>query len=75
MTTTEINNKKVKDLTIKEFKHLIQDSIAEDIEAWRDTLDILSNKQLMAQVRKSDNAMQQGKLSEFVLWEKVKRNV
>ncbi len=75
MKTTTINNKKVKDLTVKEFKLLMQNSIAEDIDAWRETFEILSNPVLMAQIRKAEKARLEGKRSEFIRWEKVKRDV
>ena len=75
MKTTTINNKKVKDLTVKEFRQLMQNSIAEDIDAWRETFEILSNPALMAQIRKAEKARLEGKRSEFIRWEKVKRDV
>jgi hypothetical protein len=75
MRATTANTKKVKDLTVKEFKQLVQKSIAEDIEAWRDTFEILADPKLMAQIRKAEKARLEGKRSEFVSWEKVRRDV
>ena len=39
------------------------------------TLEILSSRELMAQIAEAEKAIKEGKLDEFVLWEKVKRNV
>jgi len=39
------------------------------------TLEILSSRELMAQIEEAEKAIKKGKLDEFVPWEKVKRNV
>jgi len=44
----------------------------EDMEA---TLEILSNRQIMAQINEAEVALQKGKLNEFIPWNKAKRNV
>lgn len=44
----------------------------EEMEA---TLEILSSRELMAQIEEAEKAIKKGKLDEFILWEKVKRNV
>ncbi len=44
----------------------------EEMEA---TLEILSSRELMAQIEEAEKAIKKGKLDEFVPWEKVKRNV
>lgn len=44
----------------------------EEIEA---TLEILSSRELMAQIKEAEKAIKKGRLKEFVPWEKVKRNV
>jgi hypothetical protein len=67
--------KKVKDLTVNEFKSLIQETIAEDMGAWKDTLEILADKTLMKQILGAENARKAGKKSDFVSWEKLKQNV
>ena len=68
-----VKKRKIKDLTIEEFKHLIKESIAEDIELWRETFEIMSNKTLMKQIEKAEKARIKGKKSDFILWEKVKQ--
>jgi len=67
--------KKVKDLTVNEFKVLIQESIAEDIEAWKDTFEILADKTFMKQILGAEQARREKKTSDFVSWEKLKQNV
>lgn len=67
--------KKIKDLTVKEFKRLVQESIAEDIEAWKETLEILADKNLMRQIRNAEAARKRGKKADFIPWERIRRNV
>ncbi len=69
--------KTIKDLTIKEFRHLMQEVIAEDIGAWQETFDIMADKTLMKQIRNAEEARThiERRKSEFIPWEKVKRNV
>ncbi len=72
---TELQAKKVKDLTVKEFKHLIQESISEDIEAWRETFEILADKNLMKQIQNAETARMNKSKTAFIPWEQVKQNV
>ncbi len=44
----------------------------EEMEA---TLEILSSRELMAQIEDAEKAIKKGKLDEFIPWEKIKRNV
>ena len=44
----------------------------EEMEA---SLEILSSRELMAQIEEAEKAVKKGKLDEFIPWEKVKRNV
>jgi hypothetical protein len=75
MSSTVIKKKKIKDLTVEEFKNLIQESIAEDIETWKETFEIMSDKTLMNQIKNAEKARLEGKKSDFIPWEKLKRNV
>ena len=75
MSSINLNKKKIKDLTVEEFKHLIQESIAEDIEAWKDTFEIMADKTLMRQIMSAGKARIEGRKTDFIPWEKVKRNV
>ena len=75
MSTTVLKEKTIKDLSIKEFRHLIQEVIAEDIEAWQETFEIMADRTLMKQIRNAEKARIEGRKSEFIPWKKVKRNV
>lgn len=75
MSSYAAKEKKIKDLTVAEFKHLIQESIAEDIEAWKETFDILSDKTMMKQIRRAEMARAEGEKFDYIPWEKVKRDV
>ncbi len=75
MCAAGLKEKKIKDLTVEQFKNLIQESIAEDIEAWKDTFEIMANKTLMRQVRNAEKARIEGRKTDFIPWEKVKRNI
>jgi hypothetical protein len=72
---SELQAKKVKDLTVRELKHLIQESIAEDIEAWRETFEILADKNLMRQIRSAETARLKKDRTAFIPWERLKQNV
>jgi len=75
MPVTISRETKIKDLTVSEFKHLIRESIAEDISELRETFEIMSDKGLIRQIRAADKPRREGKRSDFIPWEKVKRGV
>jgi hypothetical protein len=75
MCSTILKEKKIKDLTVEQFKQLIQESIAEDIEAWKETFEIMADKNLMRKIKNAEKARMEGRTSDFIPWEKVKRNV
>jgi hypothetical protein len=75
MTLTLMKEKKIKDLTVEEFKNLLQEIIAQDIEAWKETFEIMADKTLMRQINNAERARAKEKKSEFIPWQKVKRNV
>lgn len=75
MSRTILKKKTVKDLTVEEFKHLMQDVIAEDIEAWRETFEIMSDKSLMDQIIKAEKARIKVREADFIEWEKLKQDV
>jgi hypothetical protein len=68
----EIIAKKVSDLTVDELKSLIHETISEDIEAWRETLEIMGDKKLMRKIKKADDDWDRGKEDAYILWDKVK---
>ena len=65
--------KKVSDLTVDELKAIIHDVIAEDLERWRETFEILSNKSLMKQIKQADEDWLSGKKDAYVSWDKLRR--
>ncbi|MBI4684788.1 MAG: hypothetical protein HY755_06275 [Nitrospirae bacterium] len=75
MSSTVLKERTVKDLTVGEFKRLIQESIAEDIEAWEETFKIMADKSLMGQIEKAEKARIEGRKTDFISWEKVKSGV
>ena len=75
MPRTTLKKKTVKDLSIDEFKHLMQEIIADDIKAWQETFEIMSNKTLMNQITEAEKSRIEGKDADFIEWEKVKRDV
>ncbi len=70
-----LKQRKVKDLTVEEFKNLIQESIAENIKAWKETFEIMADKNLMSEIKNAEKERIKKKDSDFIPWEKVKRNV
>jgi len=65
--------KKVSDLTVNELKTIIHDVIAEDLERWKETFAILSNKRLMKQIKQADEDWLAGKKGAYVSWDKIRR--
>jgi len=75
MARITAKEKTIKDLTVSELKQLIHESIAEDMEAWRATFEVITNKTLMRQIKGASKARLEGRESDFIPWEKVKRDV
>ena len=63
----------IRDLTVEEFRKLIKQSIAEDMTEWRETFEILSDRELMRQVRAADKSRREGQKSDFLPWERNSR--
>lgn len=64
--------RKVSEMTVDELRDVIRDVIADDIESWRETFAILSDKRLMQQIRKADKDWASGKKGAYVSWEDLK---
>ncbi len=75
MCPTSLKEKKIKDLTVEEFKQLLQESIAEDIDAWRETLEIMADKKLMKRLEKADREWEEKGEAAYVEWPKKKLHV
>jgi hypothetical protein len=65
----------VSEMTVDELRDVIRDVIAEDIESWRETFEILSNKRLMQQTRKADQDWASRKKGAYVSWEDLKISI
>ena len=55
------STKKVSDMTVYERKSVIHEVITEDMEAWRETFEIMADKKLMRQLRQADLDWASGK--------------
>jgi len=79
MTTGSVKSraKKVIDLLSEERVKAILDLMEylEEKEEWEATLDLMKDKQLLADYRKAREDLAQGRLENFIPWEEVKRNV
>ena len=64
--------KKVSDITVDELKTIIHEVIAEDLEAWRETFEIMADKKLMAQIKQADADWKVGKKEAYVSWDEMK---
>ncbi len=64
--------RKVTDMTVDELKGVIHEVIAEDMEAWRETLEIMADSKLMGQIRQADQDRATGRKGSFVAWDNLK---
>jgi len=64
--------KKVSDITVDELKTIIHEVIAEDLEGWRETFEIMADKKLMSQIRQADVDWKTVKKEAYVSWDKLK---
>ncbi len=60
--------RKITDMTVDELKDVIHEAIAEDMEVWRETFEIMADSKLMAQIRQADLDKAAGKKGAFVAW-------
>jgi len=66
------STKKVSDLTVDELKSVIHEVIAEDMEAWRETFEIMADRKLMKQIKQADLDWASGDKDSYVSWEDLK---
>ncbi|HOW57275.1 MAG TPA: hypothetical protein PKZ12_04690 [Smithellaceae bacterium] len=64
--------RKITDMTVDELKDVIHGAIAEDMEAWRETFEIMADSKLMGQLRKADLDRAAGRKGAFVIWDNLK---
>ena len=64
--------RKITDMTVDELKDVIHEAIAEDMEAWRETFEIMADSKLVRQIRQADLNKVTGKKGAFVAWDDLK---
>ena len=64
--------KKVSDMSVDELKSVIHQVITEDMEAWRETFEILADKKLMRQIRQADSDWVSRAKDSYVSWDDLK---
>ena len=64
--------RKITDMTVDELKDVIHEAIAEDMEVWRETFEIMTDSKLMGQIRQADLDRAAGKKGTFVAWYDLK---
>ena len=64
--------RKITDMTVDELKDVIHEAIAEDMEVWRETFEIMIDSKLMGQIRQADLDRSTGKKGAFVTWDDLK---
>jgi hypothetical protein len=64
--------RKITDVTVDELKDVIHEAIAEDMEVWRETFEIMADSKLMGQIRQADLDRAAGKKGAFVAWDDLK---
>lgn len=67
-----ITRKKVSDITVDELKSIIHNVIAEDLEAWRETFEIMADKKLIQKIKKANSDWVSNKKDAYLSWDKVK---
>ena len=64
--------KKVSDMSVDELKSVIHQVLTEDMEAWRETFEILADKKLMRQIRQADSDWVSRAKDSYVSWDDLK---
>ncbi len=64
--------KKVADLTVEELKSVIHDAIAEDMDIWRESLEIMADRKLMKQIKEADVDWNSAREKSYVSWDDLK---
>lgn len=66
------STKKVSDMTVDELKSVIHEVMTEDMEAWRETFEIMANKKLMRQIKQADLDWASEAKDAYVSWDDLK---
>lgn len=66
--------KKVSDMTVDELKSIIHEVVSEDLETWKETIEIMADKKLMARIKRADaDWVSRDKKKAYTAWEDLKR--
>jgi len=60
------STKKVSNMTVDELKSVIHEVITEDMEAWRETFEIMADRKLMRQIKQADLDWASGAKESYV---------
>ncbi len=66
------STKKVSDMTVDELKSIIHEVMTEDMEAWRETFEIMGDKKLMSQIKQADLDWASDAKDSYVSWDDLK---
>jgi len=66
------STKKLSEMTVDELKSVIHEVIAEDLDAWRETFEIMADKKLMRQIKQADLDWASGTKDSYVSWDDLK---
>jgi hypothetical protein len=64
--------RKITDMAVDELKDVIHEAIAEDMEVWRETFEIMADSKLMGQIRQADLDRAASKKGAFIAWNDLK---
>ena len=66
------STKKVSNMTVDELKSVIHEVITEDMEAWRETFEIMADNKLMRQIKQADLDWASGAKGSYIPWDDLK---
>jgi hypothetical protein len=66
------STKEVSDMSVDELKSVMHEVMTEDIEAWRETFEIMADKKLMRQIKQADLDWASGAKDSYVPWDDLK---
>jgi hypothetical protein len=58
-------------MTFNELESVIHEGITEDMEAWRETFEIMADKKLMRQIKQADLDWASGAKDSYVSWDEL----
>ena len=64
--------RKITDMTVDELKGIIHEAISEDMEIWRETLEIMADRKLMRQIKEADAGWKSGNKKSYTSWDDLK---